>query len=65
MIGTDLGGLSLAEWEYAYRFRDFLTVGDVKPDSAGFDARRVGVIERTLRDAFYAKRERLRVRKGR
>lgn len=60
---AQLGGISLAEHEYAWRFRDYLTVGDVKPDAAGFDATRIEIIERVLRDKFYAQRERLRRRR--
>jgi hypothetical protein len=59
---AQLGGISLAEHEYAWRFRDHLEVGDTKPGAAGFDATRIEIIERALRDKFYAQREKLRRR---
>lgn len=60
---AQLGGISLAEHEYAWRFRDHLEVGGPRPDAAGFDVTRIEVIERVLRDKFYAQRERLRRRR--
>lgn len=50
--GSELGGLSLCELEYAHKLRDHLETGDVRPDAAGFDRARVGVIERVLRARF-------------
>lgn len=62
-IAEQLDGVSLAEWEYAWRFADHLAVGDPRPDATGFDADRVALIERALRDKWYARRERLRKRR--
>lgn len=58
-----LGGLSLAEWEYAYRFVDHLSVDDVKPDAAGFDPERIALSERILRLAWGARIARIRRRR--
>ena len=48
--------LSLTEWEYAHRYRDYLTVGDEKPDPWGFDLTRIKEIEKTINAEFYSRR---------
>lgn len=59
-----LDGLSQAEWEYAWRFADHLSLGELRPSSAGFDPERIQVIERTLRSAWNDKTNQIR-RRGR
>jgi hypothetical protein len=54
-----LGGVSLAEWEYAWRYADHLALGERRPDASGFDRERVKVIERKLDERWYALRQRL------
>lgn len=54
-----LGGLSLAEWEYAWRYTDFVSLGERRPDASGFDTERVKVIERKIDAAWYVRRQRL------
>lgn len=65
LFAQRLGGVSLAEWEYACRYADFVSVGEPEPDASGFDAERVALIREAIRSVFYAKRERLRRRPGR
>lgn len=65
LFAQRLGGVSLAEWEYAYRYRDFVALGEPEPDAAGFDAERIALIRDAIRTVFYAQRERLRRRPGR
>lgn len=48
MSADDLGGLSLAEWEYAHRYRDFLELAEIEPDATGFDPLRIRIIRRIL-----------------
>lgn len=47
--------LSLAEWEYAHKYRDFLTVGDPEPDSSGFDYERIREITKVIGAEFYSR----------
>jgi hypothetical protein len=52
MQRVTLDGLSLAEWEYAYRYKDYLELGNEKPQPAGFDPARIAEIERILNEYF-------------
>lgn len=54
-----LGALSVAEWEYAYRYAEHLSLGEPRPDASGFDSERVKVIERKLDERWYASRSKL------
>lgn len=51
-LAKNLEGLSDAELEYAYRYWDYLTLGDEKPDQAGFTIARIVVIQNTLDDEY-------------
>lgn len=64
----NLGQLSLAEWEYACRFWEYLELGELPPRKAGWDLERVNAIEYRIRDAVRAHRDavyrNLRIRMG-
>lgn len=55
----ELDELSLAEWEYAWRYTDHVSLGERRPDASGFDAERVKLIERKIDAAWYVRRQRL------
>lgn len=52
--------LSLAEWEYAHRYRDFVCMGDPAPDPSGFIPARVVAIHKTIRAEFDRRKKGLR-----
>jgi hypothetical protein len=51
---TGLSGLSDAEWEYAWRYGDYLVLGDEKPSPIGFNSERIAQIEIILNTQYAA-----------
>ena len=48
MSNDEIEGVSLAEYEYAWKYWDSLELGDEEPDETGFDPERIRRIKWTL-----------------